>query len=408
MFGEQRRRLALLKTFVLLAGAGAVAVGAGQTVAGAQSPDPDLPPDCQRAVAFDPDDFDRSTRINNRFLPLKPGRQLVLEGRANRGGGPLPHRVTFTVTNLIKVINGVRTRVMWDVDENEGEVVEAELAFFAQDNDGNVWNLGEYPEEYEDGFFLGAPSTWIAGVGDAEGGIHMRDNPRLGDSYMQGFVPDIDFLDCATVFDRGLRTCVPVRCFNDILLTHERSPLDPEGGIQTKAHAPRVGLVEVGAVDDPEGETLVLVEPNRLDRASMEAVRQEALKLDQRAYRVSEVYRATKPIRPLPPPPSATAPAPQAPTPGVAAPSPAAQAPLAPTGAGPKPTSLPRSCYASRRAARRAYWRAVRLVRARGGGRAMLKRVLKRMRRKACAERRRRCAVRPRECRPRRPVARGR
>ena len=54
------------------------------------------------------------------------------------------------------------------------------------------------------------------------------------------------------------QVCVPVACFAPVLLTHETSPLDPEGGIQTKYHASGVGIIQVGAVDDPEGETLVL------------------------------------------------------------------------------------------------------------------------------------------------------
>jgi hypothetical protein len=91
---------------------------------------------------------------------------------------------------------------------------------FAQDDEGNVWNLGEYPEVQEDGSFLGAPHTWIDGVRDAEGGIHMLDRPDVGNSYLQGYAPDIEFLDCATVFDEALSTCVPLRCFEDVLLTH--------------------------------------------------------------------------------------------------------------------------------------------------------------------------------------------
>jgi hypothetical protein len=341
-----------------------VGASAGQAVARPGPPDPALPPDCQRAVAFDRNNFD-STRIDNEFLPLTPGTQLVLEGRANRGGGALPHTVTFTVTNLIKVIDGVRTRVMWDVDENEGEVVEAELAFFAQDDDGNVWNLGEYPEEYEDGFFLGAPNTWIAGVADAEAGIHMLDRPDVGDAYLQGFAPEIDFLDCATVFDEGLTTCVPIRCFDDVLVSHERSPLEPDGGIQTKAHAPGVGIVEVGALDDPEGETLALIERARLDLESMDAVDQEALKLDQRAYRVSEVYRQTEPVEPLPEAPQAPVPpAPMGTSSGGTRSVPVAPADPPSRRAGPKPGSRPRSCYAkrSRRSARRGHRRAARSV----------------------------------------------
>ena len=347
MFGDQRSRLALLRTLgavALAALAGAVVLAASQ--AGAVSrvgpPDPSLPPDCQRAVAFDPAQFRRPTRISNRFLPLVPGTQLVLEGRANRGGGPLPHRVTFTVTDLVKVINGVSTRVMWDVDENEGEVVEAELAFFAQDNHRNVWNFGEYPEEYEDGFFIGAPNTWIAGVADAEAGIHMLAWPEVGNTYLQGLAPQVEFLDCARVHADGQSTCVPAGCFNNVLVTHERSPLDPAGGVQTKAHAPGVGIVEVGALDDPEGETLVLAEVVQLDEAGLAQARDEALKLDQRAYRASaEVYGETPPLSPLPPPQSPTDPppgavaAPVAGAPGAAAaPAPAPAAPAAPTTTG--------------------------------------------------------------------------
>jgi hypothetical protein len=391
MSGELRSRLALLASLVaVLLLASAAAVGLGATRAGAVSgsggTDPALPPDCQRAVEFDPEEFEESTEIDNELLPLVPGTQLVLQGRANRTGTTLDHTVTFTVTNLVKVIHGVPTRVMWDVDRNEGELVEAELAFFAQDDDGNVWNLGEYPEEWEDGGFVGAPNTWIAGVADAEAGIHMLDWPDVGDTYMQGFAPEIDFLDCARVFEEDLTSCVPVGCFDDVLVTHERSPLDPDGGIQTKAHAPDVGIVEVGALNDPEGETLVLTERIRLDAASMATVRQAALNLEQRAYRFRpDVYGQTEPIEPLPPPaqasppPPAVAPLAAAPTPLVTPAPPAAGRPP-----GLKPRSRPRSCDAkrSRRSARRGSRRASRRP-ATGGARAPVKK----RPRKTCARR---------------------
>jgi hypothetical protein len=373
MFAEQRSRLALLSVF------GAFLVFASPSAA---QTDPTLPSDCQRAVAFDPGQFGSSTVIDNQYLPLTPGTQLVLEGRASRTGMPLPHTVTFTVTDLIKVIDGVRSRVMWDVDVSDGEVVEAELAFFAQDDAGNVWNLGEYPEEFEDGFFLGAPNTWIAGLEDAEAGIHMLAQPKVGASYLQGLAPKIAFLDCATVFAEGLRVCPPFACYDNVLETHERSPLDPTGGVQTKSHAPDVGIVQVGALNDPEGETLVLVDRVQLDQASMDAVRQEALKLDQRGFRVSEVYCQTEPIAPNPAadcsgPPIApgTGGSPSGGTPPTPV-APAPAAPVVPTKPGPKPGSQPKSCYAkhSRRSARRSPRRHSRVF-------------FKKMARKTCAER---------------------
>src|ERR687895_180444 len=174
---------------LLLLGAGAAAAAAAP--AGAQS----VTPPCPRAVDFAQAEFPPNPVIDNTWLPLRPGTRLTLEGRANRGGGPLPHTVSFTTTDITKVINGVNTLVVWDVDINEGELAETELAFFAQDTNGNVWNLGEYPEEYDGGDFVGAPSTWISGLDDAEGGIHMVAQPSVGQTWLQGWVPSIEFLD---------------------------------------------------------------------------------------------------------------------------------------------------------------------------------------------------------------------
>ena len=71
-------------------------------------------------VPYVASNFHRSTRIDNRFLPLVPGTQFVLEGVANRGGGLLPHKVVFTVTDVVKTIDGVQNVVVWDNDFNEG------------------------------------------------------------------------------------------------------------------------------------------------------------------------------------------------------------------------------------------------------------------------------------------------
>lgn len=286
MFSEQRfALLRILAAFLLTL-----------TGVGAQGGSSEIPLCDDPVVDFDPDNFSDPTRIYNKWLPLVPGTQLTLEGRANRGGGALPHQVVFTVTNLTKMINGVRTVVVWDVDSNEGQLVERELAFFAQDDDGNVWNLGEYPEEFEERKFVGASSTWIAGLDGAEGGIHMLAKPRRAvPRYLQGRALDIDFFDCAQVIKKGLEITVPFDSYKDVLLTDEISPLEPDSGSQRKFHAPGVGIIQVGAVDDPEGETLVLVKIVYLSTEELAEVRKKVLKLDRRAYRFSEVYADTPP-----------------------------------------------------------------------------------------------------------------
>lgn len=253
-------------------------------------------------------DFDRNNfsngpaEINNKWSPFPPGTQFILEGRANRGGGRLPHRVVFTVTDLTKVIDGVRTRVIWDRDNNAGRLFEGELAFFAQDDDGNVWTVGEYPEEYDErGRFKGAPDTWLAGLEGARAGVHMGANPRLGtSSYLQGWAPKIEFADRARVLRTGQRDCVPLRCYRNVLVTDEWNPSEP-GAHQQKFYATGVGNIRVGAAGGKERETLVLIKVRRLRPGGLAFVRREALKLEKRAYQVSkDLYGKTPPMERIP------------------------------------------------------------------------------------------------------------
>lgn len=237
--------------------------------------------------------FLNPTVIDTKWFPLVPGRQFILDGQSNLGAGLLPHRVILTVTSLTKTLSGVKTVVVWDRDYNNGVLEEAELAFFAQDKDGSVWTLGEYPEEYQDGAFVGAPSTWIVGVANAEAGILVPGQPVVGTKFLQGFAPDINFLDCASVFEMGASTCVPFNCYENVLVVDESSPLDVGSGHQRKYYAAGVGNVRIGPVNDPEGETLVLSNVLQLSPQALADANEAALRLEARAYQLSDIYRDT-------------------------------------------------------------------------------------------------------------------
>jgi hypothetical protein len=250
---------------------------------------------------YDAGKFANPTKIDNKWFSLPAGTQYVFQGRSNRGLGRLPHHVIFTVTDLTKVIDGVRTRVLWDRDINAGKLLEGELAFFAQDDDGNVWAFGEYPEEYEaDGSFGGAPDTWIPGRAGARPGLHMRAQPRPNTpSYLQGWAPAIEFSDRAKVLETGRRTCVPTGCYRNVLVTDETNPTEPTDGHQLKYYAPGVGNIRAApGVGGKEREVLELVAVRRLSAEALAKVRTEALKLDARAYRAAKVYRRTPPAQP--------------------------------------------------------------------------------------------------------------
>ncbi len=247
---------------------------------------------------FDAKNFSDSTNIDNKYSTLKPGSQYVFEGRSNRGLGRLPHQVIFTVTDLTKEINGVRTVVLWDRDINNGKLLEGELAMWAQDDSGNVWLLGEYPEEYDErGNFEDAPDTWLAGVDRAEAGIMMRADPQAGTSrYRQGYAPTIGFGDVARVEKTGQRDCVPTGCYDDVVVTRETNPEEPDDGFQLKYYAPGVGNTRAAPRGGKEKEILVLIKERKLGAAELAEVRREALKLDRRAYRTQkDIWGTTQP-----------------------------------------------------------------------------------------------------------------
>jgi hypothetical protein len=236
---------------------------------------------------FDAGNFSNSTKIDNKWLPLAQGTEFIMEGRSNRGQGRVPHRVVTTVTDLTKEIDGVPTVVLWDRDINAGRLLEGELAFHAQDDDGNVWNFGEYPEQYDDhGKLEGAPDTWISGLAGARAGILMRGDPRPGTpSYHQGLAPKIGFQDLARVYKQGLRNCVPLGCYENVLVTDETNPSEPADGHQLKYNAKGVGTIRAEPRGGKEKEVLVLIAVRHLDAPALAKVRNEALKLDRRAYR---------------------------------------------------------------------------------------------------------------------------
>jgi hypothetical protein len=203
--------------------------------------------------------------------------------------------VVFTISSLTKVIHGVTTVIAWDRDFLEGKLQEQELAFFAQDDQGNVWNFGEYPEEYSRGEFTGAPSTWIRGTGDAYGGIHMLARPVDGATYREGLVPSIEFDDVSKVSLTGRTTCMRSGCFRNVLVVDETSPNDPVSGHQIKYYSPGVGLVRVAARGGDSQEFLTLARVRHLGQSAMAPVSKEVIAMDHRAYRVAKVYRATEP-----------------------------------------------------------------------------------------------------------------
>lgn len=256
-----------------------------------------VPADCKHGAHFTAKNFPRHPRVDNIWFPLVPGTNWVMDGTVVEEGVTHRHRIVTTVTDLTKVIDGVRAIVVFDRDFDNAVLQESELALWAQDRHGRVWNVGEYPEEYTDGRRVGAPSTWISGIAGARAGIGMQPHPRVGSpAYLQGVAPSVDFRDCAQVVRTGQRVSVPAGCYHHVLVTDEWAPLEPQGGHQLKYYAPGVGNVRIDAVGGDAPEVLRLTQRTTLSTGEMTAIRKQALAQDRRGYRISpKVYGRTPP-----------------------------------------------------------------------------------------------------------------
>lgn len=247
---------------------------------------------------FDPKNFDNPTNIDNEWMTLKPGMRYVYAGTTVDEDKPIPHRVVIHVTDLTKMIGEIRCVVAYDLDFSAGELVEAELAFFAQDNEGNVWRMGEYPEEYEEGEYV-LNSCWLNGIDSSIAGISMKGEPVLGSpSYSQGWSPSTGFTDRGQVHLMGQEVCIPMGCYEEVMVIAEGS--EEEGDAkQLKYWAKGVGNVKVGWMGEGEKtqEVLELVDVIELGAEGLAKIRKEALELEKNAYeRNKDVYGLTPPL----------------------------------------------------------------------------------------------------------------
>ena len=116
-------------------------------------------------------------------------------------------------------------------------------------------------------------------------------------SYLQGFAPAVDFIDEAKTSKTAQATCVPAKCYDDVLVIDEWIPGKASDGHQLKFYAPSIGNVRVDYKGGDEEESLVLASARMLTPAELANVRVEALKLDRHGYEVNKDYAQTAPAQ---------------------------------------------------------------------------------------------------------------
>jgi hypothetical protein len=212
-------------TLTLLA---ALAVGCGSSRHGSSTGVLAAPPSAlapihgHYAPSIDPGNF--VAKVDNRFWPLEPGTGFHYVGTR----GTTAQTDDEIVTRQTLRILGIAATVVRDTVSEHGRPIERTLDFYAQDEQGNVWYLGEDSFEREHGRFHKASDSWRSGVDGAKPGIIMPADPRPGDSYRQEYYPPGQALDQARVLGRRAAVKVPYGTFAHPLVTSEFSPLEPQ------------------------------------------------------------------------------------------------------------------------------------------------------------------------------------
>ena len=194
-----------------------------------------------------------SKAIDNPYFPLPVGRTFVYRGVEN-GKKELDR---MHVTGKTKHVAGITATVVSDnVYEPPPKLMEKTHDYYAQDDHGNVWYLGEDTREFLSGGKVDRSGSWLAGVKGAKPGLIMKANPQVPDAYRQECLSG-EAEDLAWVVARGGSVKVPVGRFHPVVRTLEFSQLEP-AIVERKVYAPRVGIVSEHQLSGGH-ETLKLV-----------------------------------------------------------------------------------------------------------------------------------------------------
>jgi len=246
----------------ILGTAAALALGAAAGFAGSQGPQAAGAgqsgtgglPQGSEPVNLDPADF--TTRIDNPYWPMRVGTRWIYRETAPDG---TKQRVVVTVTPRTKrIANGVTARVVHDVVTEKGKPVEITDDWYAQDRRGNIWYLGEFTKEFEDGKFRSTQGSFEAGVDGAQAGVIMPAKPRSGLRYRQEYYKG-QAEDRGAIVSLREQAEVPFGHFRRgrILMTKDTNPLEPKV-LEFKFYARGIGpVLAVGVSGGADREELV-------------------------------------------------------------------------------------------------------------------------------------------------------
>lgn len=178
-----------------------------------------------------------TTTGNNYYLPLIPGLYQVLETANGRV------KVTVTVTNHTKKINGVETRIVTEYEERDGALTEISDNYEAvSTKTGSVYYFGEYATQYKDGQVTGHDGSWLAGENGNKFGMLMPGVALLAARFLQENAAPIA-LDRSEIIKDGISLSTPAGSLTGCLKVFDTDGLDLSAPPENKIYCPGIGNV---------------------------------------------------------------------------------------------------------------------------------------------------------------------
>jgi len=250
-------------------------------------------------IAFVPANFVDPAMDTNPYHPLKPGLQFVRAGTTEVGSRVVPHEIITTMTDVIRIIDGVSTIAMLDESTDSAEVSQIGMDYLALDKDGNVWILGGYTEDYQGGAYTNVDSAYLGTGNGAEVGILApakvdADTP----SWLIGKAPE-EKASVGRPVEVGIRYCVKFGCYDNVRVVQEGNVGAPDN--ENKYYAPGVGVINNIPLDASlHQDTFQLTNFTALSADGLAQASQTVLDLEAHARIVApDVFGSAPPSRRL-------------------------------------------------------------------------------------------------------------
>lgn len=192
--------------------------------------------------------FTAGQQVDNPYYPIVNGQTRVYEARGtDDDGDEFVERFELSGMGAGPELMGVQTTIQRDRAFEDGLLVEDTFDYYAQDDSGNVWYMGEDVTNYvydDDGNLLSTnnSSAWLAGINGALPGYIMPVDLQLDFNYYQEFAIADNALDEATTNATDLTLSLGIGEFTDVIRMLETNPT---GELEFKYYAPGIGLVMV-------------------------------------------------------------------------------------------------------------------------------------------------------------------